>query len=219
MNLRWSYGFSIMIDAALYLALGITALTLFLNMNLLYGEAILVFYILFSLMTFYMVLSPLQFKNASLGMKLMGLRIVDIKGGAPSRRAILSRSLSIIAIAKEDWPRILCGEDMDGVGLRSTGTQIVFATGARGEASGECAASELAQKAPLGAGRIAVAITSLVISIAIYMSVAVVLPMLGDFSVFGESVSILLAPISIISILLAVICPYIILRGVAALMR
>ena len=68
---------------------------------------------------------PLTFRNASIGMMITGVRIVDENGRCPSSKYILLRSCSIIPNMIEYIKLMLSGEDINGVGLTSSGTQIM----------------------------------------------------------------------------------------------
>ena len=70
-------------------------------------------------------LKPLLFKNASIGMRLVGLRIVDRGGDCPPAKMILYRTVNFITLGKEWKKRWLADEDLYYWGLYTVGTHIV----------------------------------------------------------------------------------------------
>ena len=81
--------------------------------------------IIFTTVTGVWIFRPLMFKNATIGMKIFGLRIVDKDGNCPPPKMILYRQMNFVALAKECRALYLNNEDMDYLGLNTVGTHII----------------------------------------------------------------------------------------------
>ena len=90
------------------------------------GTTALIYFISFTtLFRIWLIVSPLTFKNASIGMRKMGLRIVDKDGNCPPAKDILYRQLSL-ECQIEYFEAALNDQDVGVVGFKSTGTHIVY---------------------------------------------------------------------------------------------
>ena len=72
------------------------------------------------------IFSPLIFRNASIGMKLLGFRIVDEDFGIPSVKLILKRGVWAPRLSLEWAKSIFTGNDTSAWELKHLGTQIVY---------------------------------------------------------------------------------------------
>lgn len=73
----------------------------------------------------FFMFSPLIFRNASIGMKVMHLKIVDNNFNVPSVRLILKRWVMFPKWSVDYFKSIFTGSDMDNWELKNLGTQIV----------------------------------------------------------------------------------------------
>ena len=72
-----------------------------------------------------MAFMPLTFKNASPGMKLLKLKIVDENGNCPSKKQIIKRGIQSPRWASANFKCLLLGEDTSEWELKNWGTCIV----------------------------------------------------------------------------------------------